>query len=328
MESKLKLVSHRLEELLARNNKLAGRLIDSTTRIKQLAEQNSYLQKSARVSRDIHRQRISDLRGHIAKGKFTFNASRMAKQSPNMEGTLANVSRMLIEAQERERARIARELHDDISQRLALLSVGIEQASADLIGDFYFEAGHRLRELQEQAKGIATDIHMLAHELHSSSLEYLGLVPAVRKFAADVTKRHGLQIDFKADGVQGALPAEISLCLFRIVQEGLHNAVRHSGAESVQVRLQETPSQIRLSISDAGKGFDFATLANGQGLGLAGMRERVRLLGGRIVIESQPTLGTCVQVWVPLHRSPRPPQSDDRIESKIACIRPERGWLM
>jgi signal transduction histidine kinase len=207
---------------------------------------------------------------------------------------------MLIEAQEQERARIARELHDDINQRLALLTIAIEQARQNLIGTSPCKVDQCLRELKHEVIGIATDIHTIAHDLHSSSLEYLGLVPAVTKFADEIGKRHGIQIEIENEGMLGALPPEISLCLFRVVQEGLHNAARHSGTKRVEVLLQQTKTQIHVALTDSGKGFDVAGTASGQGMGLASMRERIRLVHGKIVIQSKPALGTSIHAWVPL----------------------------
>jgi signal transduction histidine kinase len=216
---------------------------------------------------------------------------------------------MLIEAQEQERARIARELHDDVSQRLALLSVGLEQARQALIVASPDEVDRCLHKLKQQITGIAEDIHTIARNLHSSSLEYLGFVPAVRKLAKELGQQQGMQIEIENDGVPGTLPAEVSLCLFRVVQEALHNAARHSGTKRVDVRLQKINNQVHLTLRDSGQGFDVAAITSGQGLGLASMRERIRLVNGKIVIRSERAVGTCIQVWVPLRASIVPPRT-------------------
>jgi len=242
---------------------------------------------------------LAKLWGNVTNKEILFDASRHSKQLSSVEGALADISRMLIEAQEQERARIGRELHDDINQRLALVTIGIEQVQ-DLIGASPSEVDDRLRELKKQVSSISAGIHAMAHDLHSSSLEYLGLVPAVRKLSEELGKRQGMQIEIENDGVPCALPAEISLCLFRVVQEALHNATRHSGAKHVVVRLEKIKNQIQVTLTDSGKGFDIAAKANGQGLGLASMRERIRLVNGKIVIQSTQEVGTCVQAWVPL----------------------------
>src|SRR5215469_6518071 len=194
-----------------------------------LIEESHRLRASIKNLQNIQRQRLAELLGNVTKREILFDASRNGQKRSGVEGALADISRMLIEAQEHERGRIARELHDDINQRLALLTIGIEQARQDLIGTSPSKVDHRLRELNQQVKGIAADIYTIAHNLHSPNLEYLGFVPAVRRLAEELGKRHGIQIEIKNDGVTGVLPAEISLCLFRIVQEALHNAARHSG---------------------------------------------------------------------------------------------------
>src|SRR5215467_6264454 len=266
----------------------------------QIIEENHRLRTAINHLRDIHRQRLAELLGNVTKGEILFDASHHGSDPSGVEGALANISRMLIAAQEQERARIARELHDDINQRLALLTIGIEQARRDLIGASASEVDHRMHELKQQVKGIAADIHTMAHNLHSPSLEYLGFVPAVRKLAEELGKRHGIQIEIKNDGVTGVLPADISLCLFRIVQEALHNAARHSGTKRVELRVQTTTEQIHLTLRDSGTGFDVAAIAGRQGLGLASMRERIRLVNGKIAIQSERSVGTCIQAWVPL----------------------------
>lgn len=275
--------------------RLRERLAEATALRKKLTETNRQLQTEIRNLLDLQRQKIGTLLGTVTKGEIRFNA----KQASSLEATLTSVSRTLIEAQEQERARIARELHDDISQRLALLAIGIEQLGQELIGAYPSEVDHRTRELKELAIGIGADLHNMAHELHSSSLEYLGFVSAVRKLAEGVAKRHSIQIEIKHD-VPSRLPAEISLCLFRIAQEGLYNAARHSGTKLVEVSLQQIKDQIHLTVRDSGKGFDVAIIASGHGLGLASMRERIRLVHGEIVIQSELALGTCIHAWVPL----------------------------
>src|SRR5215469_15848239 len=273
----------------------------------QLVEENRRLRASIKVLRDIQLQRLDELRGNVSIREFLFDASCHGKKPSSVEGALSDISRMLIEAQEQERARIARELHDDINQRLALVTVAIEQARHAACP----EVDQGLRELKQQVIGIAADIQTMAHDLHSSSLEYLGFVPAVRKLAEELGKRQGMQIEVKNDGVPSALSAEISLCLFRIIQEALHNAARHSGAKRVEVRLLKAADQIQLTLSDSGKGFDIAALASGQGMGLASMRERIRLVHGKITIQSEPSIGTCIQAWVPLQTSPVPGTAND-----------------
>jgi PAS domain S-box-containing protein len=215
-----------------------------------------------------------------------------------MEQTLADMSRKLIESQEQERARIARELHDDISQRLALLSIEIEQVEE--CSEKPSEVRDRARELSMRAKEISTDIQTLSHELHSSKLDYLGIVGGMKSWCSEFGERQGIGIEFKSSGLPNPPPPEVSLCLFRVLQEALHNAAKHSGVKRVDVQLGEESGGIQLTVSDLGKGFDVAAAMRDRGLGITSMRERVRLVGGTIVIGSTPLGGTTVHVRVPL----------------------------
>lgn len=211
-----------------------------------------------------------------------------------LERVLTEMSRKLIEAQEQERARIARELHDDINQRLALLQVEIEQ-----IRDNPSEVGSRALELGKKTSEISRDVQALAYELHSSKLEYLGAVVAMKSWCTEFGQRQGMQIDCRHD-VRSILPPDIGLCLFRILQEALHNAARHSAVKRVEVQLAERSGEIHLIVKDLGKGFDTETIREGRGLGLTSMRERVRLVNGTIIIQSKPMGGTTIHVRVPL----------------------------
>jgi PAS domain S-box-containing protein len=210
------------------------------------------------------------------------------------EDSLAEMSRRLIEAQEQERARIARELHDDINQRLAMLAVELEQ-----LRDNPADVTSRVQELRKQTTEISNGVQALSHDLHSSQLEYLGVVAGMKSWCKEFGERQGMQIDCRHD-VRSTVPTEIGLCLFRVVQEALHNATKHSGVKRVEVELHEESREIHLTVSDSGRGFDLETAKQGKGLGLTSMRERVRLLNGTIAIESKPMAGTTIHVRVPI----------------------------
>ena len=167
------------------------------------------------------------------------------------EAALADVSRRLIDAQEQERNRIARELHDDIAQRLALLAVELEQLREDTPD--LPEVRSRIGELQKQASEIAIDMQSLSHELHSTKLEYLGPVAAMRSLCQELAEQTKVKIDFKSQDLPNPLPPEISLCLFRVLQEALHNSVKHSGARHIEVGLWGTSDEIHLVVSDTGR---------------------------------------------------------------------------
>jgi signal transduction histidine kinase len=208
---------------------------------------------------------------------------------------LENVSGKLIEAQEAERSRIARELHDDICQRLAMLSLELEQASEAANG-----SRGRLMEIRQRYSEVALDVQALSHELHSSKLQYLGIVAALRAFCQEFSEQQFVNVNFTHVNVPARLPGEVPLCLFRIAQEALHNAVKHSGTTEFAVHLLGTQGEIELEIRDAGTGFDVEVATRGRGLGLMSMQERVHLVNGFLSIESKPNCGTRVIVRVPL----------------------------
>lgn len=210
------------------------------------------------------------------------------------EAALADVSRKLLDAQEKERNRIGRELHDDINQRLAMLAVELEQ-----LQDNPSEVRSRVQELRKQTTEISDDVQALSHELHSSKLEYLGAVGGMKSWCKEFGERQGIQIEFKSTEVQTSVAPEVGLCLFRVLQEALHNAAKHSGVKRIEVQLREDSGEIHLVISDLGRGFDWETVMQGRGLGLASMQERVRLVNGTIAIQSKPMGGTTIHVRVP-----------------------------
>ena len=155
-------------------------------------------------------------------------------------------------------------------------------------------------KIKDRYDEITLDLQALSHELHSSKLEYLGIVAGLRSFCQEFSDQRALRIDFTHDGVPAQLPKDVSLCLFRIAQEGLHNAVKHSGTKEFSVHLRGSESCIQLEIRDAGAGFNPEDIAAHQGLGLVSMRERTNLVGGTLCIDSSPNCGTKVQVRIPL----------------------------
>ena len=215
------------------------------------------------------------------------------------EAALANVSRRLIEAQEKERTRIARELHDDIGQRLALWTIELERLQENS-PNLPVEVRSRMGELQKQTSEMATDIQTLSHELHSAKLEYLGLAAAMRGFCKEFGEQQNMEIDFQTHDLPSPLSPDISLCLFRVLQEALHNSAKHSGVRHVEVGLWGTADEIHLAVSDSGAGFDGEAVKESRGLGLISMEERLKLVKGTFSIESQPKRGTTIHARVPL----------------------------
>jgi PAS domain S-box-containing protein len=212
---------------------------------------------------------------------------------------LSGMSRKLIEAQEQERTWIARELHDDINQRIALLAVNLERLKGDLPASATAVA-HSLDEVGEQVSGLGSDIQALSHRLHSSKLEYLGIAAAASSFCREISETQGVRIDFHSEGVPKKLPQEIALCFFRVLQEAIQNALKHSGSLDLQVWLRGAPNEIELAVSDSGIGFDPEEAITGRGLGLTSMKERLKLVHGELFVESQPQRGTIIRATVPL----------------------------
>ncbi|HEX2331147.1 MAG TPA: PAS domain S-box protein [Candidatus Angelobacter sp.] len=215
-------------------------------------------------------------------------------QRKQMQEALAAMSRKLLEAQEQERARIGRELHDDITQRLVLLALELEQMQLSSGAD-----RPRLEELRQRTMEISQDVQALSHELHSPRLEYLGVIPCMKSWCSEFAERQRIEVEFNNE-VSSAVPPDIGLCLFRVLQEGIHNALKHSGVKHVAVHIEESGNEICLCIRDSGRGFDVEAARRGNGLGLASMEERVRLVHGKFAIESKPMGGTAISVHVPL----------------------------
>jgi PAS domain S-box-containing protein len=215
------------------------------------------------------------------------------------EGVLASVSRRLIEAQEKERTRIARELHDDIGQRLALLTIKVGQLRQNS-PDLPAAVRSHLGELQGRATEIATDVQSLSHELHSSKLSLLGISVAMRGFCKELSEQQKVEIDFKTQDLPDPLSPDISLCLFRVLQEALHNSAKHSGVRRFEVQLLGKSGEIHLIVRDSGVGFDREAAKTSRGLGLVSMEERLKLVNGTLSIESQPKGGTTIHARVPL----------------------------
>jgi PAS domain S-box-containing protein len=203
----------------------------------------------------------------------------------------------LIQAQEEERHRLSRELHDDISQRLALISVELDLLSASLEDSGWEPEGQQAFQLKMQIDNLTTDIHQLSHQLHSAKLQSLGLPIALDELCKHVSRQHPhITVDFHPAIPDYSFPPEISLCFFRVAQEALTNVIRHSKAGRVTVQLSSMDHIYRLAIKDSGVGFDTALC--GQGIGLVSMRERLRLIGGQLTVDSVTGEGTQVTAEV------------------------------
>ena len=215
------------------------------------------------------------------------------------EEALSSVSKRVIEAEEQQRSRIARELHEDIGQRLALLAIEIDQLRNDAPPQ-KAERRRRMDAVWRQTLEILGDVKASAHELHSPRLDYLGIAAVMRCFSREFGERKKVEIDFKNYSLPNLVDLDVSVCLFRVLQEALYNAVKHSGVKQFEVRLWGGPDEVHLTISDAGRGFDLEAAMNQEGLGLVSMRERLKLVNGTFSIETQPHGGTTIHASVPL----------------------------
>ena len=212
----------------------------------------------------------------------------------NAETALMEMTGRLIRAQEEERSRIARELHDDFNQRLALLSIGLQRIAQTLEPEST-DTVH-VSDLCRLTQEIASDVHRLSHQLHPAKLQHLGLVPAIKGLCRELSEQYGAQIHFFHRNVPTQIAKESALCLFRVAQEALSNTVKHSGVKQGRLELFGDRGALHLCISDSGIGFDPQSVSAKGSLGLVSMQERVRAAGGRIAVESRPSSGTRISV--------------------------------
>ena len=244
-----------------------------------------------------------------ARGKFYYarngNPDRMLGVSLDIterkvaEEALSSMNRKVIEAEERERDRIARDLHENIGQRLALLAIAIEQLKDDFPNQAV-ELLDRMDGVWRKTLEILTDVKASAHELYSPRLQYLGIAEVIRTFCEEFGERKGLEIEFRSHGFPSVVLPDVSICLFRVLQEALHNGVMHSGVQKFSVQLWGESDEINLRVSDSGVGFDPRAPRRGRGLGLLRIEQRVNLAEGTFSIDSQPEKGTTVHVSLPL----------------------------
>jgi signal transduction histidine kinase len=219
----------------------------------------------------------------------------------------SSFNRRLIQAQEEEKVRIARELHDDVAQRVAILAIQLDQVKNSLNGQSD-DTLHQLSKMQEESIALSKAVHYLSHEMHSVNLQLLGLSAAMSSWCNEFGRNRKIEILFQSHDVPARLSSEVSLHLYRVLQEALNNAAKHSGGESFNVRLWGTQAEIHLSITDLGNGFDTRAAMSGSGLGLKTMRERVKLMKGHFEIESKANRGTRIQVRVPVDSNLQPSQ--------------------
>jgi len=227
-------------------------------------------------------------------------AKKASAELNELNTELRQLTTRLIQSQEVERQRIARELHDDISQRLALLMMDIDTWQGEI--PFQRASDHStLQRVMAQLDELSTDVHNLSHRLHSTKLQHLGLQAALQELCQQFSSRHSIPIELNAESIPRDLPEMVSLCFYRIAQEALKNAVKHSGSRRIDVRIVSGEKTLCMHVRDFGTGFDVGTPSSG--LGLMTMQERLRMVGGTFRIDSVPESGTEVVAEVPIERS-------------------------
>ncbi len=239
---------------------------------------------------------VSHQRMH--EGDYVPVASCDIGQRVRAEREIRGLSGRLIRVQEEERSRIARELHDDISQKLALLTIELEELGGSLVSPG--EIRKRAHALWRRARELSSDIHRISHNLHPSKLDHLGLVSALRSLCREGSEHRDLQIDFTSHDIPDDVPRDVSVSLFRVAQEAIRNVMRHSGSSRARVELACSANELNLRVTDSGSGFDARNARSRRGLGLISMQERLRLVGGELLVRSKPSRGTQVEARVPL----------------------------
>lgn len=218
------------------------------------------------------------------------------------EEARVDLAQRLVNAQEAECTRVARELHDNVGQALALFTMELETIKLALTG-MSPDADARLVRLSQRLKILGRDVANLSHQLHSSGLEYLGLAVAVKSLCREFSEQFPIQAECKCSNISKNLSSEVSLCLFRVTQEAFHNIAKHSQAAKVGVELYASPTMLHLNITDDGVGFAQSKSNARSGLGLTSMRERVHLVGGTFSIISEPGMGTRIEASVPMTKA-------------------------
>jgi PAS domain S-box-containing protein len=253
-------------------------------------------------------QPVTDHQGHLqgfrAGNRDITTRKRIEKEIRERERDLRRLATQLISDHEEERQSLARELHDDLSQRLAALAIQAGKMEQQAVNKHALDA-EACSRLKDGIIDISNDVHSLSRQLHPSILDDLGLTRAVESECTWFSNREGIEVTFTPENIPRTLSKDVCLSIYRIIQEGLNNIAKHACANRAKVVLQKTDGRICLSIQDDGIGFDTAEVRQKPGLGLSSMRERVRIIHGVLRITSEPEKGTTISVQVPLEKSDR-----------------------
>jgi PAS domain S-box-containing protein len=286
-----------LDELIASHDKRGAQRISEAVKAGGAVHDTAQRRRKDGTLIDVELHGVKVYSGDVFVGAFAIYQDITERK--RSEEKLAALRKRLARAQEEERARIARDLHDDAGQRLALLNIDLErlkQSSVKLKSSLTQE----LEALAKAASEIASDVHNVSRRLHPSQVELLGLAKALDSFCKDFSARNSMEIRFVNDLPHGKLPQDASLCLFRVAQEAVRNTHKHSGCSRALVELDEVGGSLRLRVSDEGTGFDPTAIETNPGLGLLSMEERLHSLGGELFINARPGAGTCIEACIPL----------------------------
>jgi len=293
-----------LDDLIASDDKPEAARLSEAVKVDGVVHATTQRCRKDGTLIDVELHGVKVYSGNVFVGAFAIYQDITERK--RSEEKLAALRKRLARAQEEERARIARDLHDDAGQRLALLNIDLErlkQASVKVKSSLTEE----LEALAKAAGEIASDVHNVSRRLHPSQVELLGLPKALDSFCKDYAARNSMEITFVDGRLQGKLPQDASLCLFRVAQEAIRNAHKHSGCSRALVELDETGGSLRLRVSDEGTGFDPTSIETNPGLGLLSMEERLHSLGGELFINARPGDGTCIEACIPLSAT-NPPE--------------------
>jgi len=245
-----------------------------------------------------------NLQGFRASNRDITIRKQVEDRIRESEKDLQRLATRLISAHEEERRNLARELHDDLSQRLAALAIQAGKMEQQAVNQHALDV-EACSSMKDKIIAISNDVHSLSRQLHPSILDDLGLTRAVESLCAQFLNREGIEVVFTAENIPATLSRDVSLSIYRIIQEGLNNIAKHACASRAKVELQRTDGTLSLSIQDDGIGFDAAEVRRKPGLGLSSMRERTRIIHGVLHITSEPEKGTTITVHVPLEKSGR-----------------------
>jgi PAS domain S-box-containing protein len=272
----------------ARRRLLAGGLVRG--------EEHAYRMKDGEVRRGLISAELIELDGEPCVLSMVVDITEQKRAREE----LLRLSGRLIDVQEQERSRVARELHDDLAQKLALLACELQQPLLKMSPSrAKSPMGALLKSAWKQVEVINEDLHRVSRQLYPSILSHLGLVPALRRLCGEIKQQSGVQVTVKNGDFPASFSKDAALCLYRVAQEALVNVVKHSGSKHARIELLRERDHITMRITDSGRGFSLASGEPRAGLGLLSMKERLRLCGGEFSIQSRPSRGTRVEARVP-----------------------------